>query len=192
MMSHFHAHGFSPHAFDEERRKWQDPEAVLKGIGLKAGSVFLDLGCGGGFFALPAARLVGPEGRVYGIDVNGEAVRELGKLAAKEGLKNIELTVGKAEEVLLCDGCGDIAFCGIVLHDFADPGKVLVNARKMLKPSGMLANLDWKKEPGTMGPPFPKRFSPEYASGLIAGAGFRVSSIRDAGPHHYLIIAELP
>jgi ubiquinone/menaquinone biosynthesis C-methylase UbiE len=35
---------------------------------VKPGMTFVDLGCGNGFFALPSARLVGPEGKVYGLD----------------------------------------------------------------------------------------------------------------------------
>jgi len=51
---------------DEIRRKWQDPDVVLMEIGLKPDATFIDVGCGEGFFTLPAVRLVGEKGRVYG------------------------------------------------------------------------------------------------------------------------------
>ena len=44
----------------------------MANIGLKSGLIFMDIGCGGGFFALPAARVVGESGKVYGIDTNAE------------------------------------------------------------------------------------------------------------------------
>jgi len=52
----------------------------------------------------------------------------------------------------------------------------------MIKPQGVLANLDWKKEPKPFGPPLEIRFSPETASRLITGAGFIIESIKDSGP----------
>jgi len=62
---------------DEERKKWQDPDAILSEIGLEPGMIFTDLGCGEGFFALPAARIVGEAGRVYALDINAEAIEHL-------------------------------------------------------------------------------------------------------------------
>ena len=109
------------------------------------------------------------------------------KLADKEGLNNLRLTVGKAEEVAVCLECADIVFFGMVLHDFQDPSKVLGNARKMLKPSGRLLNLDWKDQPMKLGPPPEIRFSEGKAVDLIEKAGFRVEIIKEAEPYHYLI-----
>jgi ubiquinone/menaquinone biosynthesis C-methylase UbiE len=177
------------HAIDPQRRRWQDPEAILGEAGLKAGLTFADIGCGGGFFALPAARMVGARGRVYGIDTDAPAISELKEAAAREGLHNLELTVGRAEDTILCPQCADIAFLGIDLHDFSDPLKVLRNARRMLKPQGWLIDLDWKAEPTPIGPPVAIRFSQEKALSLIREAGFTILNQRESGPYHYIITA---
>jgi ubiquinone/menaquinone biosynthesis C-methylase UbiE len=176
---------------EAERRKWQNPESILTEIGLKPGLTFIDVGCGEGFFALPAAKLVGRRGRVYGLDINEEAVQRLKEKAAKEGLENLILRVGAAEDLILCRACADFVFCGIDLHDFRDPAKVLINAKKMLKPGARLIDLDWKKEPMELGPPLQIRFSQEEAVTRIEEAGFRVHSVKNAGPYHYLIIAKV-
>jgi ubiquinone/menaquinone biosynthesis C-methylase UbiE len=184
-----HAHTFF---HDEtERRKWQNPEAILAEIGLKPGFTFIDVGCGEGFFALPAARLVGNRGRVYGLDIYEEAIQRLKEKATKEGLKNLTLKVGAAEETILCKACANIVFFGIDLHDFRDPPKALINAKKMLKPGGRLIDLDWKKEPMELGPPLQIRFSQEEAVTKIEEAGFRVQIVKKAGPYHYMIIAKV-
>jgi ubiquinone/menaquinone biosynthesis C-methylase UbiE len=174
---------------ERERRKWQDPEAILTGIGLQAGLTFMDIGCGNGFFALPAARIVGESGKVYGIDKDAESINNLKEMAGREGLHNLDLTVGKADDVVMCTACADIIFFGIVLHDFENPVVVLENARKMLKPSGRLVNLDWKKEPMELGPPLKIRFSPEEAVRLIEAAGFRIQEVTESGTYHYLVTA---
>jgi ubiquinone/menaquinone biosynthesis C-methylase UbiE len=178
------------HANDPERRKRQNPEVILANIGLKSGLIFMDIGCGGGFFALPAARVVGKSGKVYGIDTNAEYISELRELASREGLNNLELTAGKAEDVVLCESCADIVFFGIVLHDFEDPAKVLQNAKKMLNPAGRLINLDWKKIAMPLGPPLQRRFTEEKSAQLIETAGFNVLNIEDIGPYHYMIVAK--
>jgi ubiquinone/menaquinone biosynthesis C-methylase UbiE len=174
---------------DHERRRWQNPEAILSSIGLRSGLTFVDIGCGGGFFALPAARLVGKKGRVYGLDTNTDSIASLEERATREGVRNLYLTVGRAEETVICKQCADIIFIGMALHDFQDPSKVLENARSMVKPAGRLANLDWKKEPMEFGPPLRIRFSTEMAVSLIEGAGFAVETVKDTGPYHYLVIA---
>ena len=176
-------------ADDPERKKWQDPEKIFSAIGLSPSMVFVDIGCGEGYFALPAARLVGPGGKVCATDINADSVAVLREHAAKEGIVNLSAEAKAAEETVICEGCADIVFFGIDLHDFADPGTVLLNAKKMLKPSGRLVDLDWKDEPMELGPPKEKRFSVHKAQAMIESAGFRILSVNDAGPYHYLIIA---
>lgn len=176
-------------ADDPERRTWQDPEKILASIGLREGMTFVDAGCGEGYFAIPAARIVGPGGKVCAFDINPEAIVVLCEQAADGELVNLRAKAGSGEETVLCHGCADIVFFGINLHDFADPSLVIRNAREMLKSSGKLVDLDWKATPMAFGPPAQKRFSEEKAAKLIAAAGFRIVSIEDAGPYHYRIIA---
>jgi ubiquinone/menaquinone biosynthesis C-methylase UbiE len=180
------------HYYDEtERRTWQNPEEILKAIGLNVGQTFIDIGCGEGFFTLPAARIVGQNGRVYAIDTNPQSMAKLQKKAAEAGLDNVFLTVKEAESSMVCEACADFIFFGIVLHDFREPGKVLLNARQMLKPGGRLINLDWKKEPMKLGPPLEKRFDIGTASALLRKAGFNVEKSENWGPYNYLMTARI-
>ena len=174
---------------DPERRQWQDPEQILSAIGAGPGMVFIDMGCGDGYFALPAARNVGARGRVYANDIDAGAIERLHGQAVKEGLDNLFTDVKSAEDTIVCHGCADIVFFGINLHDFEDPSLVLRNAKIMLRPSGRLVDLDWKDQPMAWGPPPEKRFSIEKARNLIESAGFSIVSVSDAGPYHYLIVA---
>jgi ubiquinone/menaquinone biosynthesis C-methylase UbiE len=178
---------FSPD--DPERREWQNPEEILGSVGLVPGMVFVDPGCGDGFFSLPAARIVGPEGKVFAVDIDAGAVGRLRKRASDEGLAWLVAEAASAEETIACEGCADIVFFGIDLHDFADPAKVIRNAKIMLRPSGKLVDLDWTDRPTPFGPPPSIRFSIAKARQMIEGAGFAVRSSADAGPYHYLIIA---
>jgi ubiquinone/menaquinone biosynthesis C-methylase UbiE len=182
---HFHIYP------ESERRAWQDPEDILSATCLRDGMTFVDVGCGDGFFSIPAARVVGEKGRVLAVDVDSERLRSLRGKAAKEGLDNIRTVEGKAEDTLPCHGEADVVFLGMVLHDFEDPEKVLANAAAMLKPGGVLANLDWKKEYRGIGPPASIRFDEGKAKGLISRHGFEAYSVTDRGPFHYLVLAKL-
>jgi ubiquinone/menaquinone biosynthesis C-methylase UbiE len=174
---------------DPDRRRWQDPEEILTLIGLGEGMVFVDIGCGEGYFAIPAARRVGPSGKVFAVDINTESIGRLHTRAEEEGMKNLYVQAGEAETTLFCEGCADIAFFGIDLHDFRNPLAVLRNAERMLGPEGRIADLDWKDQPMVLGPPLEKRFSVEKAGNHMETVGLRIVSVQDAGPYHYLIIA---
>ena len=179
--------GFS---LDEEtRRSWYNPDAILQN--LRSGMVFIDIGCGDGFFSILAAKKVGANGKVYALDIDDSAVEKLKRKAKTAGLKNIIAKVGTAEDTIFCTQCADFIFYSMDLHDFNDATKVLQNAKQMIKPNGQLIDLDWKKIDMPFGPPISIRFSMEKASDLMRIVGFMVTDVKDAGPYHYVLTAKL-
>ena len=171
-------------------RRWHHPEISLESLGLREGMTFMDVGCGYGFFTIPAAQIVGEKGKVYAVDVDASSINQLKRDAAEKGLKNIHTEVAEAEETVFCQECVDIIFYNTVLHDFRDPTKVLRNAKTMLKPSGKLVNSDWKKKPTAFGPPLQIRFSEEHAANLIKQAGFTIESVKDLESDFYIVTAK--
>ncbi len=176
-------------ASDPERLKWQDPEKILSKIGLEPDMIFVDIGSGDGYFSIPAARIVGPKGKVIAIDIDDDAIMRLKKQSEDEGLSQISAEAGSAEETVVCENCADFVFFGIDLHDFVDPAKAIRNAKRMLRPGGLLIDLDWKTEPTPFGPPLKRRFAIDKASQLIRSEGFNIKSVADEGPYHYIIVA---
>ncbi|NLE03933.1 MAG: class I SAM-dependent methyltransferase [Crenarchaeota archaeon] len=172
------------------RRTWYNPEVILNDLGLKPGMVFVDVGCADGFFSLLAAKIVKETGRVYSIDIDTKAIEKLKRKAAKMGLNNIDFIVGKGEDVVVCEHCADFVFYSMALHDFNDVCKVLQNAKQMLKPKGVLADLDWKKKQMDFWPPLNIRFSEEYVSNLIKQTGLNIITVKAVGEHHYLVTAK--
>jgi ubiquinone/menaquinone biosynthesis C-methylase UbiE len=172
------------------RRTWYNPEVILKEAGLDTGMVFMDIGCGNGFFTLLAAITIGKSGIVYAVDSDAKAIEQLKAKAKTQRLKNVRAKAWLAEETVFCTACADIVFYSMVLHDFKDPGRVLQNAKKMLKPAGKLVNLDWKKMQVPFGPPFKIRFSEQEARELLKMAGFSITDVKEAGPYHYVVTAK--
>jgi ubiquinone/menaquinone biosynthesis C-methylase UbiE len=175
---------------EDERRRRQNPEAILASLGLTRGMTFADIGANDGFFTIPAAKIAGAGGKVYALDIDGDAIKRLKDKAKREHLNNIHTRVAEAEETVFCTGCTDIIFFGTVLHDFHNPQAVLSNAKRMLKPGGKIVDYDWKKNGGTAGPPRSIRLSEAEASKLMKDAGFTRLSVRDISENFYQINAE--
>ena len=171
-------------------RKWHHPEISFESLGLREGITFMDIGCGYGFFTIPAAQIIGEKGKVYAVDIDAASIDHLKREAAEKGLQNIYTEVAEAEETVFCRECADIVFYNTVLHDFRDPAKVLRNANAMLKPSGKLVNIDWKKKPTAFGPPLQIRFSEEQAAYLLRQAGFAIQSVKDLESDFYIVTAK--
>jgi FkbM family methyltransferase len=169
---------------ENTRRSWYSPEALL--IELKEGMTFVDVGCGDGFFSLLAAKKVGPNGRVYAVDIDAARIEILQKKANAVGLKNIVVAIGRAEDTVFCEECADIVFYSMVLHDFEDPVQVLRNAKLMLHQNGRVINLDWKKTKTDFGPPIDIRFSEQQVIDMLQSVGF-CTETSEAGSYHYII-----
>jgi ubiquinone/menaquinone biosynthesis C-methylase UbiE len=172
------------------RRSWYNPEQILKDAGLAAGMVFIDVGSSEGFFSLLAAKMVGGSGIVYAVDSDFDAIERLKAEAERQHFSNIRVKAAAAEETVFCNACADVVFYSMDLHDFRDAVRVLQNAKKMIKPTGVLVDLDWKKQMMQFGPPFKIRFSEQDAQGLLKITGFKVTSVLDAGPYHYVVLAK--
>ena len=88
-----------PPAFlDPIRRLFEPPKRLIRPY-VKKGQVVADLGCGSGFYTLPLADLVGPEGKVYAVDLGRNSIRTLEKKADKGGYHNIEAYASSASDV---------------------------------------------------------------------------------------------
>jgi len=169
------------------RRSWYNPDTILQD--LFSGMTFADVGCGDGFFSILAAKKVGATGKVFAVDIDPQAIEVLQNKAKVQGIENIITKVAAAENTVFCCECADMVFYSMNLHDFNDPSKVLHNAREMVKPKGVLVDLDWKKTPMPFGPPVAIRFSEQHVANLLRSEGFTVAKISDGGPYHYVVTA---
>lgn len=111
-------------------------EQVVRLAGLRRGMRVLDVGCGTGDVSFLVARVVGPEGRVIGVDKSPEAVCVATKRARDAGLTNVQFVHQDLHELVLDDPV-DALVGRLVLMYFADPADLLRRLSGFLKPGGV-------------------------------------------------------
>jgi ubiquinone/menaquinone biosynthesis C-methylase UbiE len=117
------------------------PKNILKEAGIKPGFSVLDYGCGPGGYSIAAAGIVGDSGKVYALDVHPLAVRMVQDTARKRGLTNVKTILSDCGTGLPDDSI-DIVLLYDTLHILNDPGGVLEEIHRVLRPKGILSISD--------------------------------------------------
>jgi ubiquinone/menaquinone biosynthesis C-methylase UbiE len=119
----------------------RSPSDIIAELFPQPGMAVLDFGCGTGSFSLAAARLVGPAGRVYALDIHRLAIQSVQRAAAKQGFTNIQTISGSAFTELGDDSI-DIILLYDVLHAIAESLPLMQEMRRVLKSDGVLSVSD--------------------------------------------------
>ena len=115
---------------------------AIEALGVGAGAVVLDIGCGAGQTLLQLAERVGPEGQVIGVDV-AALLLDIAKRRTEQ-LTQVRLIQADAQSLDLPTASTDAVFSRFGVMTFDDPVAAFANFRRILRPSGALAFACWR------------------------------------------------
>lgn len=165
-----------------ERRRIMPPEETLLKFKIKDDGMLLDVGCGIGYFTIPAARLL-KNNKVIGIDIMPEVI-EIAREKA-QGINNIEFKTSEEYSFLVESNSIKYVLISNVIHEVEDKVKYFAEVKRVLKEDGYFLIIDWDKREMEMGPPLHERVSKDEMIELCSRAGFRELGSIDASPNHY-------
>ncbi len=155
--------------------------APLAAAALQEGETVLDLGSGAGFDAFLAARAVGSNGRVIGVDMTDEMLAKARANAQRAGVSNVEFRKGYIEALPVDDASIDVVLSNCVINLVPDKTAVYREVARVLRPGGRMVISDV-----VLNQPLPEAIANDVAAltGCVAGAALRdqyLATIRAAG-----------
>lgn len=170
---------------NQDRKQFLNPDSILDRIGLEREMVLADLGCGTGFFTIPASLRVK---KVYALDVQREMLDILQDKIKKQKLANIETILSEESSIPLPDSSVDVLLMANVFHELEDRSAILEEGKRILSSRGKLAIVDWKKIEMDFGPPVEERLAEEEVISICEDSSFEFAERSDAGPYNYLLV----
>ena len=114
------------------------PEKRLKKIPLKEGMKIVDYGCGPGRYTIPIAKLVGPEGKVFAVDIHPLAISTVREKASREALTNIDAILLDSYDTGIQEATVDLVLLVDTFHMISDRDALLREIHRILKQDGLL------------------------------------------------------
>ena len=173
---------------DPSREAWQQHDKVVETLGLKPGESVADLGAGPGYFTLRFARVVGPTGKVYGVDISREMLDYLEKQAESERLTNIQPVLAETHNPKLPPASVDVIFVCDTLHHISERATYYPLLMRALKPGGRFVNIDFYKRPLPVGPAVEMKIPKAEMIREAESAGFHLVQQYDFLEYQYFVV----
>jgi ubiquinone/menaquinone biosynthesis C-methylase UbiE len=120
------------------RDLFMHPWLLLDEFRIERGQTVVDYGCGPGSYLRRASELVGPEGRVFAVDVHELAIKAVMERIEKENLSNVTAVQADGESCPLPDGTADLIYALDMFHMVSRPTVFLRELNRICKKKGFL------------------------------------------------------
>ncbi len=169
-----------------------NPALVVAQTGLMQAQTVADLGCGNGFYVLPAAQMVGNQGTVYAVDVVETKLAATISIANQFGYKNVRVVKADLSKPLLelPENFCDLVIVGNILHEIDHKEGLIKNIYRILKQGGRVMAVEWKRAATPFGPPLERRIEQQALEIMLMQAGLRKIKELQADGYHYAMLFE--
>lgn len=164
------------------------PDVVATHFHVRFGDRVADLGAGSGHFTRALSRLVGPEGKVFAVEIQKQLTEAIAQMARTEHLSNVEPIWGDLESLggtKISDGTLDAAVLSNTLSMLEDKATAFKECARILRKGGKLLIIDWADSFKGMGPAQHLVVPESVAKELPLPAGFVFERAFGGGEHHY-------
>ena len=167
------------------------PEEVLGVWDIRPGDKIADFGCGAGFFSVPLGQRVGPNGKVYALDIRPEALEATRAKVKLFHLFNIE---PERADLEMPRGSGirdeslDKILISNILFQAQNKNAVAQEAYRILRKGGSLMAVEWSDSASAGGPSMDQRIGKDETKKILENAGFYFYKEFSAGMYHYGLI----
>jgi arsenite methyltransferase len=129
-----------------DRDRWQQRDRVIQSLEIRPGDRVADIGSGSGYFVFSLAKAVGPNGKVYAVDVDPAMNDLVAERAKKEGAANVEVILAKPDDPNLPSAGIDLIFSSNTYHHLDNRISYLASLRKYLRPNGRIAIIEFDRD----------------------------------------------
>ncbi len=119
---------------------------LVRSLGLKRGMNVADIGAGSGYFTRRIAPEIGPEGKVYAVDIQQEMLDIMQQKLRRYGIRNVVPVLGKIDDPKLKENTIDLVIMVDVYHEFSHPHEMMQGIIRALKPDGLVVWVEYRKE----------------------------------------------
>jgi ubiquinone/menaquinone biosynthesis C-methylase UbiE len=160
---------------------------VVAAMKLQPGQIVADIGAGSGLLSVPVAKVVGPKGRVYAVEIDKGFFPAIMKRAADAGIANVQTVLGEFTDPKLPVRNVDVAFFHDVLHHVQDRGPYLQTLAGYLKPGGRIVVVDFEGGKGPHASQPELQVSREQLAAMMKAAGLTQSDDAALFPDKYVL-----
>jgi ubiquinone/menaquinone biosynthesis C-methylase UbiE len=168
-----------------------DPDRIINEFGIQEGMKIADFGSGGGYFTILSAEKVGPDGKVYALDILEDKLDGLRSKAKAKNLDNIE-TIRTNLEILgsssLSDNSQDMVLLANLLFQSNKKQEIIREGVRILKSGCKLIIIEWKKGTGGFGPPDNLRTDESEMMQIAKRENLTFKNNLDTGQFHYGLV----
>lgn len=174
-----------------EREAEEAPSRAIAALKIAPGSAVADVGAGSGYYTVRLSQAVGAGGRVVATDLQPAMLDLIREKVARQGLSNVSLVQGRADDPGLPLATFDLIVMVDVYHELASPQVFVRKLREALKPGGRLVLIEFRLEDPRVPIREEHKMSVAQVRQELGADGFQIDEVLEVLPWQHIIVLKI-